>query len=78
MVEGNVPSNNWPKFGLQKMQDPVVQAREAKKYLFIWDKQGSVGTFLQYKGQLAPLGPEVLKASLGRQTAADVGEYMRR
>ena len=41
-------------------------ARAANKYLFIWDKQGNVGTFMAYKGKLASLGPEVLKVTLGR------------
>merc|ERR1712045_786296 len=50
----------------------------ANKYLFIWDKQGSVGTFMQYKAQLAPIGPEIIKVALGRQTNADVGEFIRK
>ena len=33
---------------------------------------------MQYKGQLAPLAPEVIKVSLARQTNADVAEFIRR
>ena len=33
---------------------------------------------MQYKGQLAPMGPEIVKKALGRQTPADVGEFLRK
>ena len=33
---------------------------------------------MQYKGQLAPLGPEIVKVALSRQSNADVGEYIRK
>ena len=78
MVEGNTPYQAWPTYTLQQLQKSISAAKEAKKYLFIWDKQGSVGTFMQYKGQLASLGPEVIKVALNRQTNADVGEFIRK
>ena len=78
MVEGNLPPQNWPKYSLQQLLTPINNARAANKYLLIWDKQGNVGTFLQYKAYRECLGPEVVKAALGRQTPADVGEFMRK
>ena len=33
---------------------------------------------MQYKAQLAPLGPEIIKVALGRQTNEDVGEFIRK
>ena len=48
MVEGNSPTADWPKYTLKKVMIPIELAREANKYLFIWDKQGSVGNFMQY------------------------------
>ena len=33
---------------------------------------------MQYKAQLAPVGPEIIKVALGRQTAEDVGEFLRK
>ena len=33
---------------------------------------------MQYKGQCAAIGPEVVKKTIGRQTAADVGEFIRK
>ena len=69
MVEGDAPHTAWPTYNLQKLDTAINNARTANKYLFIWDKQGSVGTFMQYKGQLAALGPEIVKKALGRQSA---------
>ena len=78
MVEGDVPHSAWPTYNLQQLEKAVNDAKIANKYLFIWDKQGAVATFMQYKGQLAPLGPEIVKKALGRQTPADVGEFIRK
>ena len=67
MVEDNTSSSvsDWPVHGLMKLEKVVEAARDANKYLFIWDKQGNVGRFMQYKGQLAMIGPSVLKVSIG-------------
>ena len=78
MVEGNNSISNWPEKALQGLEAVITDAHEAGKYLFIWDKQGAVGTFMQYKGQLAPMGPEIVKKALGRQSPADVGEFVRK
>ena len=78
MVEGNVPTAEWPTYSLQQLFTPIMEAKAAKKYLFLWDKQGNVATFMQYKASLAPLGPEMVKVALGRQENKDVGEYIRR
>ena len=77
MVEGNVPIESWPVYGLQKLDIVMKESREAGKNLFIWDKQGNVGTFIKYKGKLCSVGPEVVKMALGTQTSADVGEFIR-
>ena len=69
MVEGDVPHTSWPSHPLAKLVSMCEAAKDEKKYLFIWDQQGSVGTFMQYKGHLAPLGPEVIKKALGTQSA---------
>ena len=78
MVEGNQPWAAWPTYNLQQLDTAINNARQAGKYLFIWDKQGSVGTFMTYKGQLAAIGPEIIKVALNRQTNADVGEFIRK
>ena len=53
------------------------QARCAGKYLFVWDKQGSVGTYLEYKGRHVPLAAEIIKVGLGQQTNEGIGEMIR-
>ena len=75
---GNQEPNSWPRYNLQQLETAINNARSAGKYLFIWDKQGNVGTFMQYKGKLASLGPEILKIALQRSTPADVGEVIRK
>ena len=77
MVDGNLPPQNWPKHALGELINVVNNAKQARKYLFIWDKQGNVGTFMQYKMSLAPLGPEIVKMALQRQSAEDIGEFIR-
>ena len=58
MVEVNASSlDNWPTYDLKQLLKAINDAKKANKYLFIWDKQGSVNTFMQYKGYLANLGP---------------------
>ena len=78
MVEGSVASSEWPTFSLQQLEQPINGAKSANKNLFMWDKNGSVGVFMRYKGHLCELGPEFLKVTLGRQTAQDVGEVIRK
>ena len=77
MVEGDVPHQAWPTLSLGGLETACNEAHQSNKYLFIWDKQGNVGTFMQYKGQLAPLAGEIVKKALGRQTDEGIGEYVR-
>jgi hypothetical protein len=37
-----------------------------------------VGTFMQYKGRLASVGPEVLKCAIQQATPADVADFVRK
>ena len=46
MVEGDVPHQSWPTKGLGELETLCNAAHQADKYLFIWDKQGNVGTFM--------------------------------
>ena len=78
MVDGNASISEWPKHALGEFVGLVEGTRNEGKYLFIWDKQGSVATFMQYKGFLCPMAPEVLKVALGRQAHTDVAEFTRK
>ena len=68
---------SWPNHPLQDLENLLNDARNQGKYLFVWDKQGSVGTYLQYKGRHCPLGPEVVKIAMGQQTNEGCGEIIR-
>ena len=76
MVESS-DTSSWDTAPLQQLEAKVGEAKQANKYLFIWDKQGNVGTFMQYKGQLCDIAPQVCNMQLGRCTAADIGETIR-
>ena len=41
------------------------KARDEGKYLFMWDKAGSVATFFQYKGHLTEVQKEIVRAKIG-------------
>ena len=75
---GGVDTSSWETANLQQLVRLFERSKEAKQYLFIWDKQGSVGTFMQYKGHLVQLGPPTLRAALGQGTIQDVGETARK
>ena len=79
MVEaaGAGPSS-WPSFGLGELVKQVDAAREEGKYLFIWDKQGSVETFFTYQGKVSSFSVAKLNASLGRATKEDGLEIARK
>ena len=66
MVEGNIPAQGWTTMGLGQLEQPINAAKTARKYLFIWDKNGNVATFMNYKAKLCDLGPEIIKVALGR------------
>ena len=47
MVEaGAVDTSGWTTKGLQALDGIINEAHEARKYAFIWDKQGNVSRFL--------------------------------
>ena len=69
----------WQTYTLQQIDVAVNSALEANKYLFIWDKQGSAATFLQYRGaNVESIAAPWLSKHLGRKTAADVAEIVRK
>ena len=57
--------HDWDTSGLMEVVAKMTEARDARKYLFIWDKQGGVATFYQYKGHLVELHRPLIKATLG-------------
>ena len=78
MVQAALDTSTWDRCEFKKLMPLLERAKEAKKYLFIWDKQGSLATFYQYKGCLAQLGPPTMRALLGQGTNADIAEEIRK
>ena len=69
-----MPAQGWTSFSLKELKQPVADALAAKKYLFIWDKNGSVATFMNYTASLCDLAHEVATAG----SYEDVAEVIRR
>ena len=78
MVKGNQPNQAWSTHNLQQLDRVINATRMADKNLFIWDKQGNVGTFLQYKGMLCTLDSLLVRKALGNCTGEEVGESIRK
>ena len=73
MVDGG----QWEQKSFGQLASIPSLGREARKNIFLWDKQGSVGTYFQYRGSLCQLAPEIIKKTLGQQDAAGVQEVLR-
>ena len=88
MVEANNPTattassndsspSEWPVFGIPDLLAQVMEARDAGKYLFIWDKSDQIDTFFKYKGFLCDFYFTHMKVQNGRATAAEAMEQLR-
>ena len=78
MVQAGEDISAWRKVGLKQLVQIVQEARDNNQYCFIWDKQGSVATFMNIKGHLVSVGPPCMKALLGQGTLQDAGEDIRK
>ena len=70
--------STWPVFPLGSLVAQVDAARDEGKYLFIWDKQGNVATFFQYKGKLHEFHREVVKAAINKTGTEEGLEQARK
>ena len=64
MVESTLNFSKWHTYNLFDLYNAINQAKKSNKYLFVWDKQGSVATFMKYKGTLLSLDAEINKVAL--------------
>ena len=78
MVQGQVDVSSWETVSFAKLMQVTTQAKDEGKWLFIWDKQGSVGTFFTYKGVHCDFGREVINATLNRKTKEEALDEVRR
>ena len=63
-----VSSDSWETAALGALVTKVEAARDDGKYLFLWDKNGSVSMFFKYKGHLCDWAPEQVKYSMAGAT----------
>ena len=68
---------SWESKPLKDLVHACDGAREDGKYIFIWDQQGQVPTFMRYQQRLIELGPLVIKTALGQATPDDQLELIR-
>jgi hypothetical protein len=60
----------WETSELKQLVKEVEKARDAGKYLVIWDKNGSVDMFFKYKGHLFDWAPKQLKLTMAGEEKA--------
>ena len=78
MVEASSTNpEEWPTAKLTNIMLQFGAAQDEGKYLFIWDKQGNVGTFFGYQQYRTEVGPMVVKVAMGKWTSADIAESFR-
>ena len=70
--------SEWETYPLDQLLNQIEATRQDQKYLFVWDKHGNVGTFMNYKGMQVELGPEIIKTALGRQDIDQTSELIRK
>ena len=67
-----------PTKTLKDIQAIPQEAIDEGKYCIIWDKQGSVGTFMGYKMAYTDLAPDKMAVTLGKKTVGDVLDALRK
>ena len=50
-----IDTSEWEQHSLRELVKLCDRAREEKKHLFVWDKQGNVAKFFSIKGYLVDL-----------------------
>ena len=61
MVQSASATDSWEKKSLQQLVEATEKANLTdKKYCFVWDRNGNVPTFFNYKGQLVELDKKLI------------------
>ena len=69
-------AQNWETIDMRDLMNKVNQAQQAKKWLFIWDKQGTVATFYKYQQRLCDLSNEMKAVMNGSHTQEMADEML--
>ena len=73
----DVQPASWETVGVRQVKQAMAKAEQEGKYLFVWDKQGQVGTFFRYAGSIIEFDEEVERVEAGRQTASMALQALR-
>ena len=61
MVQSSSSTEGWEKKSLAQLVTATEHVNlNDKKYCFVWDRNGNVPTFFNYKGQLVDLDKKIL------------------
>jgi len=55
----NANLSGWDTVGLRQVKAEAIKAHVEGKYLFVWDKNGSVATFFKYAASICYFYEEV-------------------
>ena len=80
MVDANAATsdpNSWEVYGIPDLITQVDAAKNAGKYLFIWDKSDQIDTYFKYKGYLCDFYFQHMKVQNERATVQDAIEELR-
>ena len=61
-------TDNWERVDLRSLMSKVNEAAGAKKWLFVWDKLGTVSSFFRYQQRLCEFGNEMKAVKRGART----------
>ena len=73
----NLDLSNWDIKGIRVLKQEVQSAAEQGKYLFIWDRLGTVATFFRFQGTLCEFDTLVQGADSGHRTDKQACESLR-
>ena len=73
----NQDLSNWEVKNIRALNKEAQSAAEQGKYLFIWDKLGTVSTYFRFQGSLCEFDMLVHGADAGRRTDKQACESLR-
>ena len=68
LTQDNMNFDSWKQKGVREVNAIANKAEVKGKWLFLWDKSGSVSTFFKYKAAVCEFDCEVKQVRNGRQT----------
>mmetsp|Transcript_15170 Transcript_15170/g.19207 ORF Transcript_15170/g.19207 Transcript_15170/m.19207 type:complete len:129 (-) Transcript_15170:235-621(-) len=73
----NVDTSRWESCSLRSIVSKMQEAKHTNKWLFIWDKIGTVATYFRYQARLCDYGREIHLAKRGAKSHEQALEVFR-